>query len=207
MTDEAHYHDQFDALHAQRPDGMPAHSLVDLKKAVRDQIRADNDPETGEIDGCHILNFKDFKAFLAWWLIENSMDSQPEDHVKCFTGLLTVVYDLLVMEAKEEALFKGICVHTPASTLVLLERLRVMQPDTWWGTQHIRGFKEWAGVQAPDYIIVCSDEFGPRKHLTPDPFTDICGYACDPSTWGLSAEAAQLMRDHNQIFLEIKRSD
>lgn len=203
MMDEAHFHDHFDALLAQRPGGMPAYSLAALKKSVVDHIRAENDPETGEPEGCHILNFPHFESFFKWWVTENPLSRLHDTHVDCYKDLMALVYGLLVMEAKESALFKGLHPATPEVTLTLLKRLRAMHPDLYWGSIELGDYEQFAEADAPAFIIVFATDFFPNREEIPDPFADICGESCDPSKWGLSQEAAQLMRDHNQIFVKL----
>jgi hypothetical protein len=82
--------------------------------------------------------------------------------------------------------------------IVLLEQLH---PEVRWSLYPLGDYDQYAEIDAPEVLVSFnSDEQGLEEGLV-DPYSTMMGEACDPSVWGLSVEAAQLIQAHNKVFM------
>lgn len=89
--------------------------------------------------------------------------------------------------------------ETPIATLELLARLKLMHPELQWDTYPLGDYDQYAELDAPDVLVSFSDDDG-NEGLA-DAFSTLMGKACEPSQWGISLEAAELIREHNKVFM------
>lgn len=89
----------------------------------------------------------------------------------------------------------------PLSRRELLDKLRSMHPDIKWGEYPLGDYAQNAADGAPE-TLVCfgSEEHGILEGL-PDPYSTMFSEPCEPSEWGISEEAAQLIVAHNKVFM------
>ena len=87
----------------------------------------------------------------------------------------------------------------PPSTLELIAKLSEMHPEFIWGTHQLSDYDQYSIGSPPEVLICFSREDIANCEYIPDAFSTFYGEQCDPSHWSLSAEAAGLIRDHNQI--------
>ncbi|NNB34000.1 hypothetical protein [Pseudomonas fragi] len=91
--------------------------------------------------------------------------------------------------------------ETPQATLDLISTLEQLHPTFKWEALPIGDYDQNATFGTPEVLIYFSNAEIDLCEQGPDPFSDYCGSPCDPSHWGLSPEAAELIRGHNKIDL------
>lgn len=89
----------------------------------------------------------------------------------------------------------GMAMDEPMAAAVrAMGQMLVTQPDLY-GRLDVEPNARDDGEGAPVLIVLTHDEF-----TIVDPFTCECGrFGYSPSYYGLSLEAAKIMRDHNQV--------
>ncbi|MGE8063735.1 hypothetical protein [Pseudomonas sp. NPDC089569] len=90
-------------------------------------------------------------------------------------------------------------IEAPQATLDLITRLKQLHPELHWGTYPLCDYDQCAELDAPDVLVTFSDDVDGDP--IPDPFSNYQGYECVPSQWGVTLEAAELMRAHNKVFV------
>lgn len=90
-------------------------------------------------------------------------------------------------------------IEAPQATLDLIAKLKEMHPELHWGTYPLCDYDQYAELDAPDVLVTFSDD--EDGDPIPDPYSTYQGNECDPSLWGVSIEAAELMRAHNKVFV------
>lgn len=168
----------------------------ELKAAVKQTLEAD-----GVEEGCNeMLEFDDFVTFFEWFDALSVFEQRDaDDYAQSYKSLLEVVYLALVAEYKVQVQGQACLKDTPEATMQLVERLKAMHPDHLWGTTPLADYDQYADTGAPAVIIFFALDFHMNRLEIPDPYSDIYGSAVAPSTWGLSDEAAKLLREHNTI--------
>lgn len=87
----------------------------------------------------------------------------------------------------------------PMNRIELLEALRKMHPEIQWGEWPLGDYEQCAELDAPD-ILVC---FGSKKENIEeglaDPYSTMIGDRCEPSHWGISVQAAEMVAAHNRV--------
>lgn len=89
----------------------------------------------------------------------------------------------------------------PQATLDLIGKLEKLHPTFKWEALPVGDYDQNATFGTPEILIYFSNEEIDLCEQGPDPFSDYCGSPCAPSHWGLSLEAAELIRAHNKIDL------
>lgn len=82
--------------------------------------------------------------------------------------------------------------------VVLLERLH---PEVRWSLYPLDDYDQYAEIDAPDVLVSFDSEEQELEEGLVDPYSTMMGEACEPSVWGLSVEAAQLIQAHNKVFM------
>lgn len=81
----------------------------------------------------------------------------------------------------------------------LITRLAGMHPEKRWSLYPIGDYCQYAEADAPDVLVSfeCSEQ--ELNAGLVDPCSTMIGQLCDPAVWGLSEEAAQLMKAFNKV--------
>lgn len=87
----------------------------------------------------------------------------------------------------------------PLITVDLIEKLRAMHPDYTWRTFPLSDYDQYSIGNPPELLICFSHDQIANCEDIPDAFSTFYGEVCEPSHWKISAEAAALIREHNQI--------
>ncbi|WP_312483275.1 hypothetical protein [Pseudomonas sp.] len=82
----------------------------------------------------------------------------------------------------------------------LIAALQQMHPDICWGEWPLGDYDQYAEADAPDILVTFNSVEEELKGLA-DPYSTIYGEHCEPSQWGLSEVAAQLIQAHNKVFV------
>lgn len=89
--------------------------------------------------------------------------------------------------------------EAPNATLELVARLKQINPELCWGTFPLCDYDQYAELDAPDVLITFKLEEDSEDIA--DPYSTMMGEECEPSAWRVSVEAADLMRQHNRVFV------
>lgn len=81
----------------------------------------------------------------------------------------------------------------------LITKLSVLHPEKKWGVFPIGDYSQFADADAPDVLVTFGCDEQDLDGGLPDPFSSMLGDSCDPSAWGLSVEAAKLIRKFNKV--------
>lgn len=90
-------------------------------------------------------------------------------------------------------------IEAPQATLDLIARLKHLHPEFHWGPFPLCDYDQYAELDAPDVLVTFSDD--EDGDAIADAFSTYLGEDCAPSLWGVSLEAAELMRAHNKVFV------
>jgi hypothetical protein len=90
---------------------------------------------------------------------------------------------------------------TPQATRELIAKLQQMHPEHTWGTVEIGDYDQNADLGAPDVLICFSNDTIYLCDTIVDPYSTFYSEECEPSRWGISVKAAELIRTHNLIYL------
>ncbi len=91
--------------------------------------------------------------------------------------------------------------EAPTATLNLVAKLKHMHPELRWETFPLCDYDQYAELGAPDVLVSFSLSVEDDIEGIVDPYSTLLGDECEPSAWGVSSEAAELMREHNQVFV------
>lgn len=83
----------------------------------------------------------------------------------------------------------------------LIAELQQLHPERHWGEYPLGDYDQYAEIGAPDILVCFSNEEGELDEGLVDPYSTMMGEHCDPSHWGLSERAAQLIQAHNKVFV------
>lgn len=83
----------------------------------------------------------------------------------------------------------------------LIATLRALHPELTWGVYPLGDYDQYAELDAPDLLVCFGNEDYDLDDGLVDPCSTFTGEACSPSRWGISAEAAQMIQDHNKVFI------
>ncbi|TPG88090.1 hypothetical protein EAH72_33740 [Pseudomonas caspiana] len=83
----------------------------------------------------------------------------------------------------------------------LISALQKLHPELQWGEYPLGDYDQYAEIDAPDVLVCFSNEDVELDEGLVDPYSTLMGERCDPSHWGLSEHAAQLIQAHNKIFI------
>lgn len=83
----------------------------------------------------------------------------------------------------------------------LMETLRKMHPEIRWGEYPLGDYSQYAEVGAPDVLVCFGNDAEQLDEGLVDPYATMLGESCEPAAWGLSEKAAQLIQQHNQVFI------
>lgn len=81
----------------------------------------------------------------------------------------------------------------------VLDELKRLHPEIKWSLFPLGDYDQYAEIDAPDVLLSFSSE--DLDTGLPDPYSTMTGEACEPSQWGISAEAAQIMQNYNRVFI------
>lgn len=81
----------------------------------------------------------------------------------------------------------------------LIETLKTLHPEIRWGEYPMGDYIEHAEEGAPDVLVCFGNEDADMEDGLVDPYSTLYGEPCDPSHWGISEQAAQLIKSHNRV--------
>jgi hypothetical protein len=93
----------------------------------------------------------------------------------------------------------GDCAESKAQTL--LETLKQMHPKIRWSLYPLGDYDQYAEVDAPDVLVSFGSKAQQMEDGLVDAYSTMMGEACEPKLWGISVEAAQLIQNHNRVFM------
>ncbi len=88
-----------------------------------------------------------------------------------------------------------------ATRKALIAALQQLHPELQWGEYPLGDYDQYAEVDAPEILVCFSNEEVQLDEGLVDPYSTMMGERCDPSQWGLSEHAAQLIQAHNRVFM------
>jgi hypothetical protein len=83
----------------------------------------------------------------------------------------------------------------------LLETLKQMHPKIRWSLYPLGDYDQYAEVDAPDVLVSFGSKTQQMDEGLVDAYSTMMGEACEPKVWGISVEAAQLIQNHNRVFM------
>lgn len=83
----------------------------------------------------------------------------------------------------------------------LIAKLEQMHPDIPWSLFPLGDYDQYAEVNAPDVLVSFGSTNEAMEEGVVDPYSTMLGEVCEPSHWGLSVEAAELIQAHNQVSI------
>jgi len=83
----------------------------------------------------------------------------------------------------------------------LISALQKQHPELQWGEYPLGDYDQYAEIDAPEVLVCFSNEEGELDEGLIDPYSTMMVERCDPSHWGISEHAAQLIQAHNQVFI------
>lgn len=86
-------------------------------------------------------------------------------------------------------------------TQALIARLSELHPEIVWTTYPLCDYDQHAEVNAPETLVSFGHPDVDLDEGLVDPYSTIYGNLCEPATWGISEEAAQLIQAHNQVYM------
>lgn len=81
----------------------------------------------------------------------------------------------------------------------VIAHLKLLHPEMKWGLFPLCDYDQYAELAAPDMLICFGAEKENLDEGLVDAYSDIYGVACEPSAWGLSIEAAQILHSYNRV--------
>jgi hypothetical protein len=81
----------------------------------------------------------------------------------------------------------------------VIAQLQRLHPEMVFTPFPLGDYDQYAEIDAPDVLV--SFEAEDLGEGLVDPFSTMLGEACEPSRWGLSVEAAQIIQRYNRIFI------
>lgn len=81
----------------------------------------------------------------------------------------------------------------------LLDKLSALHPEKTWSLFPIGDYCQFADADAPDVLVSFGCDEQQLDSGLVDPYSTVAGDVCEPAAWGLSVEAAQLMREFNKV--------
>ena len=76
-----------------------------------------------------------------------------------------------------------------------------MHSDIQWSIYPLGDYDQYAEHDAPDCLVAWGNEEQELDTSLVDPYSNMMGGLCSPSYWGISDEAAQLIQEHNKVFI------
>jgi hypothetical protein len=190
---------EYEVLLKQAVEANPetAIGFQELKASVRKELEA----EGADAGSSEMLDFDGFESFFDWFDTVSAYDQMDaEFKANIFKPQLDVIYRALVAEYKAEVQAKACLPETPEATRHIVDLLVAMHPDRLWGTTELGDYNQFADADAPAIIIVFfSLDFGSDRFEVADPYSNAFGSKAEPSSWGLSDAAAQLLQGHNKV--------
>lgn len=74
-----------------------------------------------------------------------------------------------------------------------------MHPDKRWSLYPLTDYSQYAEVGAPDMLVSFGCDEQQLDSGLVDPCSTMTGELCKPAAWGLSEEAARLMKEFNKV--------
>ncbi|HDS1721621.1 hypothetical protein NPS53_08925 [Pseudomonas putida] len=91
--------------------------------------------------------------------------------------------------------------HENEAAQHLLNKLSALHPEKQWSLFPIGDYCQFADADAPDVLVSFGCDEQELDSGLVDPFSTMAGDVCKPAAWGLSDEAAQLMRAFNKVSI------
>lgn len=83
----------------------------------------------------------------------------------------------------------------------VIAELQRLHPEMGFSLFPLGDYDQYAEIDAPDVLVSFGSADQELDVGLVDPYSTMLGEACEPSLWGLSAEAAQLIQQHNRVFI------
>jgi hypothetical protein len=83
----------------------------------------------------------------------------------------------------------------------LIAALKKLHPELQWGEFPLGDYDQYAEADAPEVLVCFGNGEGELDEGLVDPYSTLMGERCEPSHWGLSEPAAQLIQAHNKVFI------
>lgn len=83
----------------------------------------------------------------------------------------------------------------------LLATLKQMHPKIRWSLYPLGDYDQFAEADAPEVLVSFGNKAQQMDEGLVDAYSTMLGEACEPKVWGISAEAAQLIQNHNRVFM------
>jgi hypothetical protein len=83
----------------------------------------------------------------------------------------------------------------------LIATLKKLHPELQWGEFPLGDYDQYAEADAPEVLVCFGNGEGELDEGLVDPYSTLMGERCEPSHWGLSEPAAQLIQAHNKVFI------
>lgn len=95
----------------------------------------------------------------------------------------------------------NVSANVETKAIALIATLKQMHPKVRWSLYPLGDYDQYAETDAPDVLV----SFGSKAHQLEeglvDGFSTIQGELCEPKIWGISVEAAQLLQNHNRVYM------
>lgn len=93
--------------------------------------------------------------------------------------------------------------QTPEETQAqqVIAQLQLLHPKMKFSVFPLGDYDQYAEIDAPDVLVCFASEVEDLDEGLVDPYSTMLGEACEPSRWGLSVEAAQIIQRHNRVFV------
>lgn len=85
--------------------------------------------------------------------------------------------------------------------LQVVAQLKLLQPEMYWATFPLCDYDRWAEIDAPEVLVCFGRTADEAEEGYADPYATNEEQPCEPSHWGVSAEAAQIVQAFNRIFV------
>lgn len=83
----------------------------------------------------------------------------------------------------------------------LIVTLKQMHPKIRWSLCPLSDYDQYAEADAPEVLVSFGSKAQQMEEGLVDAYSTMLGEACDPTYWGISVEAAQLIQNHNRVFM------
>lgn len=83
----------------------------------------------------------------------------------------------------------------------VLDELKRLHPEIKWSLFPLGDYDQYAEIGAPEILVSFSSNEQDLDTGLPDPYSTMMGEACEPSQWGISAAAAQIMQSYNRVYI------
>lgn len=121
--------------------------------------------------------------------------SNDEDRMRTAHAAFT-----LLLEAYQGAVAAQIPAVDDMSQQVLTQ-LKALHPELFWALFPLGDYDQYAEIDAPDTLVCFGRDESELDEGLVDPYSTMLGTACEPSHWGVSVEAAQIIQRYNRVFV------